>query len=82
MKMLLIPDALQVCTQVLIFSLLSKTVLAVLVTQTPLKAFTSHTGTEGGGGGGGLVLLPSLDLEQETIMPSEDMITPNRKRLK
>jgi len=80
--MLLIPDALQVCTQVLIFSLLSKTVLAVLVTQTPLKAFTSHTGTEGGGGGGGLVLLPSLDLEQETIMPSEDMITPTRKRLK
>jgi len=32
--------------------LLSKAVLAVVVTQTPLIAFTSHTGTSGGVGVG------------------------------
>ncbi len=54
------PAALQLVTMVFMFSLLSKAVLAVVVTQTPRIALGSQTGEGGGVGVGGVVPPPEF----------------------
>ena len=80
------PAALQLVTIVLIFSLLSRAVLAVVVTQIPLIALGSQAGVGGGVGVGvGVVppLLPEPDLVQaiQILMKSTEHST-FRKRLR
>ena len=51
------PAFLQLATVCMILSFVSNAVLAVVVTQTPLHAFASHTGVMGVVGAGLLLLL-------------------------
>ncbi len=66
-----IPAALQLVTMFLIFSLLSRAVLAVVVTQTPRMALGSQTGLGGGlgVGGVGVGLLPPPVLPPDLVQP-------------
>jgi hypothetical protein len=68
--MVLMPDALQLATIPLILVLLSKAVLAVVVTQTPLMALGSQTGGNGGKGviGGGVG--PGFSFSLQADMPT------------
>jgi len=61
---------------VFMFSLLSKAVLAVVVTQTPRIALGSHTGEGGGVGVGGIVPPPefSPDLLQPMVTNAKSTI--------
>ena len=68
--MLLIPDTLQLATIPLILFLLSKAVLAVVVTQTPLIALISHTGGSGSVGVGGVTGI-SFSLHEERKINSK-----------
>ena len=73
------PASLQFSTHCFILALLSNAVLAAVVTQAPLNAFASQTGTGGtgvGGGGWG----PLVFLEQETMAISQTLASTKRNK--
>ena len=75
------PASLQFSTHCFMLALLSNAVLAAVVTQAPLNALASQTGTGGtgvgtGGGGWG----PLVFLEQETMAISQTLASTKRNK--
>lgn len=74
------PASLQFSTHCFMLTLLSNAVLAAVVTQAPLNALASQTGTGGSTGAGGGGWGPLVFLEQETMAISQTLASTKRDK--